>query len=464
MRAENKKLRVAIIGSGPAGFYSADRLFKKSPVPATIDMFDLLPTPHGLVRHGVAPDHQKIKTVSRLYDKIASTPAFRFFGLVEFGKDITLDDLKKRYHQIVFATGAQTEKKLDIPGENLPGSHTATEFVAWYNGHPHSSELDFDMSCERALVIGVGNVAVDVARILCMSPAELSKTDIANYALEKLAASNIKEICIIGRRGPAQAAFTNPELKELGKLENACVAAREDETCLDPLTRKVLEKKPDTATEKKLEILRGFTENAPGGKEKTLYLRFLLSPVCINAGENGRVYSVSFAKNKLVKDNDGKIAAVTGNETEEIESGLVFRSIGYRGVALRDVPFDSSAGIIPNSSGRVLDKPGGEAIKGIYTAGWIKRGATGVIGTNKTDSAETTDVMIEDFANGIFIKSKLTESPIEELLEKKNLNYVSYNKWSLLDKRETEQGQKTGRPRVKYTSIEEIIKAMKIDN
>ncbi len=463
MKKANKELRVAIIGSGPAGFYSSDRLFKKSPVPVKIDMFDLLPTPHGLVRHGVAPDHQKIKTVAKLYDKIASNPAFRFFGLVEFGKHITLGDLKKRYNQMVFATGAQTDKKIDIPGEDIPGSHTATEFVAWYNGHPHSSELDFDMSCERALVIGVGNVAVDVARILCMRPEELSKTDIANYALEKLAASNIREIYIIGRRGPAQAAFTNPELREIGKLENTCVRARKDEVALDSLTREILKNNPDVPTEKKLEILRGFVENTAGGKEKNLYLRFLLSPVRIDAGENGRVCKVVLAKNKLVKNNEGKIIAVASNRTEEIEAGLVFRSIGYRGIALRDVPFDISAGVIPNSSGRVLDKPGGETVEGLYTAGWIKRGATGVIGTNKTDSAETADSMIEDFANGVFIKSEFAENPIETLLEKKNLNYVSYNKWSLLDKHETEQGRKTGRPRVKYTSIEDIIKAMETD-
>ncbi len=418
MKKAAEKMLVAIIGSGPAGFYSADRIFKKSPVPAAIDMFDFLPTPHGLVRQGVAPDHQRIKSVSKVYDKIASHPDFRFFGLVEFGKDIFLDDLKKRYHQIIFATGAQTDKKMKIPGENLPGSCTATDFVAWYNGHPYASDLDFDMSCERAVIIGVGNVAVDVARILCQSRAELLKTDIADYALEKLASSSIKEIFIVGRRGPAQAAFTNPELKELCNLEDADVVTCPEEMEIDPLTRDFLEKNPNTATQKKLEILRGFSVGVRN-KKKKLHLRFLLSPVSINGDENNRASSVTFTGNKLVKREDGSITAVGSDETEKIDAGLIFRSIGYRGIALKDVPFDEKAGVIPNENGRVLDKPGGKPVEGLYTAGWIKRGATGIIGTNKADSTETVDIMIEDFSKTASLNKELTASPIEELLEKK---------------------------------------------
>ncbi len=460
MKNATKKLRVAIIGSGPAGFYSAERVFKKSPFPASIDMFDLLPTPHGLVRHGVAPDHQKIKSVSKVYDRIASNPGFRFFGFVEFGRDVTLADLKRRYHQIVFSTGAQTDKKIDIPGENLTGSHTATEFVAWYNGHPHSSDLDFDMSCGRAVVVGVGNVAVDVARMLCLGADELSKTDIADYALKKLASSNIREIYIIGRRGPAQAAFTNPELRELGNISGVHVVTNEKDMRLDPLTKEALEKKPDAAVEKKLETLRGFLPRARKDAEKTLCLRFLLSPVRIDSDGDGKVSGITFVKNRLTRKNDGSISAVATDRTERIETGLVFRSIGYRGVSLTDVPFDEKAGVIPNSSGRVLDRRGGKPLEGLYTTGWIKRGATGIIGTNKADSAETVDLMIEDFVAGGSFKPDLPENSIEKLLEKKKPDFVSYRKWSALDKRETARGGKTGRPRVKYTSIEEIMKAL----
>ncbi|MGI9558544.1 MAG: FAD-dependent oxidoreductase [Thermodesulfobacteriota bacterium] len=461
MESGKQKLNIAIVGSGPAGFYTADRLIKKSGAEIQIDMFDTLPTPHGLVRHGVAPDHQKIKTVARMYDKIAAHPSFRFFGFVEFGKDITLADLKKRYHQIVFATGAQTDKRMEIPGEDLPGSHTATEFVAWYNGHPHSSELDFEMSGSRAIIIGVGNVAIDVARILCLSGGELGKTDIADYAMKKLEASGISEIYIIGRRGPAQAAFTNPELRELGALEDALAVTREEDLNLDPVSKRFLEENPNAATAKKLEILESFSRREQSGEKKTLHLRFLLSPVAMESGKDGRVASATFVKNRLERREDGTVRAVPTGETETIRADIVFRSIGYRGIALKDVPFDDSAGVIPNGLGRVLDAPGGGALTGLYTAGWIKRGATGVIGTNKTDSAETVDLMIEDAEKGVLFAPDEKAVSIEALLDERKPDYISYQKWSVVDEKEKKRGEVEGRPRVKYTTIEEIMKALK---
>lgn len=477
MNAPANNLRVAIIGSGPAGFYAADRLRKKGPN-VSVDMFDLLPTPHGLVRHGVAPDHQKIKSVAAVYDRIAADPDFRFFGFVEFGTDITLDDLACRYHQIVFATGAQTDKKIDIPGTDLPGSHTATEFVAWYNGHPYKAGLDFDMSGGRAVIIGIGNVAVDVARILCLSSGELAKTDMADYAVWKLSRSDIREVIMVGRRGPAQAAFTNPELKELGNLTEASVAVRPEDLELDGETARFLEENPNAATVKKLEILKNLSQSAdgvdtadkmdtkppshgepPDGKKK-LHIRFLLSPVSIDAGADGRVSSVTFEKNKLVRREDGGIAAVPSGGTETITAGIVFRSVGYRGVALKGVPFDEKAGIIPNDSGRVLDKPGGRTVNGLYTAGWIKRGATGVIGTNKTDSAETVDKMLEDFAAGVHLRPDKPDEFITKLLERRKPEHVSYREWKRIDEEEKQTGKSRGRPRVKYTSVEEILKSL----
>ena len=265
---DDRPLRVAIIGAGPTGFYAADHLLKQKGHVVEVDLFDRLPTPYGLVRAGVAPDHQKIKSVTAAFDKVAAHPRFRFFGGVEFGRDLTAADLRRHYHQIVYTTGAQTDRRMGIPGEDLKGSHPATEFVAWYNGHPDYRDLRFDLSHERAAVVGVGNVAVDVARILCRSAEELAKTDIADYALEALRKSRIKEVYLLGRRGPAQAAFTNPEVKELGELADADVSVVPDEVELDPLSRAALRANPDRATAKKVEILQGYALRKPSGKSK----------------------------------------------------------------------------------------------------------------------------------------------------------------------------------------------------
>jgi ferredoxin--NADP+ reductase len=275
----NKQYRVAVIGSGPAGFYACEHLFKSTEHNFSIDMFDRLPTPHGLVRSGVAPDHQKIKSVTRVYDKIATNENFRFFGLVEYGKHITIDDLKRHYHIIIFATGAQTDRKMNIPGEDLEGSHTATEFVAWYNGHPDYKDYKFDLTQEKVAIVGVGNVAVDVARILCRTQAELMQTDIADYALEALKKSSVKEVYLLGRRGPAQAAFTNPEVKELGNLDDAHAITRIEEVELDEFTKKLLENKEDRSLVKKIEILNAYSEDIEFQKSKKLHIRFLVSPV-----------------------------------------------------------------------------------------------------------------------------------------------------------------------------------------
>ncbi|MDH3285198.1 MAG: FAD-dependent oxidoreductase, partial [Acidobacteriota bacterium] len=351
-------LRVAIIGSGPAAFYVAEHLVKRLDSGVAIDMFERLPAPFGLVRFGVAPDHQKIKNVTKVFEKIASRPGFRFFGNVEYGRHVTLLELRRFYHQICFATGAQTDRQLGIPGEDLSGSHAATEFVAWYNGHPDYRQCTFDLSARRVAVIGIGNVAVDVARILCRTPEELATTDIADHALDALRQNRVEEVVMLGRRGPAQAAFTNPEIRELSELEGADLVVRKDEIELDELSRAQVEERGQRELQKKLEILRRAAGQSPEGKPRRLTLRFLVSPVELTGDEDGRVTSMRLVRNRLVAGGGGKLRAEATGETEELSVGLVFRSVGYRGVELPDLPFNERWGIVPNEAGRVSREDG----------------------------------------------------------------------------------------------------------
>ena len=458
---EKNLYRVAIVGSGPAGFFAADHLFKNNELNIEIDMYDKLPTPFGLVRSGVAPDHQKIKTVTKVYDKIAANPKFKFFGLIEYGHHITLEDLKHHYHQVLFATGAQTDRRLNIPGEDLNRSHTATEFVAWYNSHPDFADLEFDLSGEKIAIIGMGNVAVDVARILCRSEEELSKTDIAGYAFEKLVNSNVKEVFMIGRRGPAQAAFTNPELKELGNLDMADCLILKEESQLDDLTTQYLSDNPERSIERKLEMISEYS-NHTKTKEKSLTIRFLLSPTEIIPDEDGNVKAIKLVKNALSKSDDGSLRPKATEENEILEVDMVFRSIGYQGIPLPEIPFKESWGIIPNNNGRITDISEENTLTGLYCTGWIKRGPTGVIGTNKTDSAETVALMIEDINNNNTFQPENTESKkIEALIKERNPEYVDYEDWLKIDSEEIARGEKEGRPRVKFTKIDDIKKHLK---
>ncbi len=458
---ENNLYRVAILGSGPAGFFAADHLFKNNELNIEIDMYDKLPTPFGLVRSGVAPDHQKIKTVTKVYDKIAANPKFKFFGLIEYGHHITLEDLKHHYHQVLFATGAQTDRRMNIPGEDLNRSHTATEFVAWYNGHPDFADLEFDLSGEKIAIIGMGNVAVDVARILCRSEEELSKTDIAGYAFEKLVNSNVKEVFMIGRRGPAQAAFTNPELKELGNLDIADCLILKEESQLDDLTTQYLSDNPERSIERKLEMISEYS-NHTKTKEKSLTIRFLLSPTEIIPDEDGNVKAIKLVKNALSKSDDGSLRPKATEENEILEVDMVFRSIGYRGIPLPEVPFKESWGIIPNIRGRVADEEENNTLTGLYVTGWIKRGPTGVIGTNKRDSGETVALMIEDIKNNnTFRPENPTSDKIETLIKERNPEYINYEDWLKIDSEEIARGEKVGRPRVKFTKIDDIKKHLK---
>ncbi len=456
-------LRVAIVGSGPAGFFLAQHLLARTNVVVTVDMFERLPTPFGLVRFGVAPDHEEIKRVSRQFEKTAAKPAFRFFGNVDYGRHLTLEDLRRHYHQICFTTGAQTDRRLGIPGEDLQGSHAATEFVAWYNGHPEYRDRRFALSSERVAVIGMGNVAVDVARILCRTPEELATTDIADYALEALRPSRVCEVVMVGRRGPAQAAFTNPELKELGELAGADVAVRADEIALDPLSQAKLERAEDRRTlERKLEILRGFANRPPGGKPRRLMLRFLASPLELTGDASGRVTGLVLARNRLVADGKGGLKAEPTGETETLSVGMVLRSVGYYGIALPDLPFDPKRGVVPNERGRVVDTATKQPLVGLYVAGWIKRGPTGVIGTNKPDALETVEAMLDDVAAGrVHQPAEPDAASCEAAVRRCQPAVVSYADWVKLDRLEQERGKPAGRPRVKVTSVDEALAAIR---
>jgi ferredoxin--NADP+ reductase len=453
-------LRVAIVGSGPAGFYAADHLLRQEEVAVEVDVFDRLPTPFGLVRAGVAPDHPKIKSVIRVYEKTAAREGFRFFGNVEVGRHLSATELAERYHAVVYAYGTATDRHLGIPGEGLPGSHAATAFVAWYNAHPDFADHEFDLSCERAVVIGNGNVATDVARMLALTRDELEVTDTADHAVDPLADCGVREIVILGRRGPAQAAFTNPELRELGEMKDADVDVDRAEVELDDLSRAYLESdEADITTRKNVEIFTEFSQRRPEGKRKRIALRFLRSPAEIQG--DGRVERLVVARNELYRDEEGAIRARDTGERETIECGLVLRSIGYAGVGLEGVPFDERRGVIPNRGGRVTELGSDQQVHGHYAVGWIKRGPSGVIGTNKKDAQETVDGLVEDAKAGRVPSQPLAgeRSAIVELLAERVPDAVSYQGWEAIDRAEQERGKPLGRPRVKFVRIDEMLDA-----
>jgi len=431
-------LRVAVVGSGPAGFYAAGALLAAD-VPVEVDMIERLPTPWGLVRLGVAPDHPKIKSVSRAFERIALQPGFRFLGNVEVGRDIEHDELVELYDAVVYAVGAQSDRRMGIPGEDLPGSWAATEFVAWYNGHPDFQHLEFDLTGERAVVIGNGNVAVDVARMLALTPEELAPTDTTDAGIDAFTSAGIREIVMVGRRGPAQAAFTTPELQELGELAGADVI-------VDPGDLEGAEPQ-DTNAERNLAVLREYAAREPAGKPKRLVLRFLTSPVAI-VGEE-RVEAIELVRNRLEVDADGATRAVATDERETLPAGIVFRSVGYRGVALPGVPFDEDTGTIPNDRGRVSP--------GVYVTGWIKRGPTGVIGTNKKDATETVQLVLEDLRDAPR-KGRSAEEVEARLLEH-GVRLVVYAGWTSIDECERVAGEPLGRPRVKLCTWDELLAA-----
>ena len=445
------------MGSGPAGFYTVSNFLKYKDLCVEFDMFDRLPTPFGLVRAGVAPDHQKDKSVQRAYDKSARLPNYRFYGNVEYGADIHLADLARHYHQIMFSTGAPFDRRLGVPGEDLAGSFSATEFVAWYNGHPDFTDYQFDLSQENIAIVGVGNVAMDVARILCKTYDELAVTDIADHALEALKSSKVRNVYILGRRGPAQAAFTPPEIKEMGEFADADVTVPMQEASLDPDSEAALEAGGDKNAQKNVAYIKAYAEREIAGKSRLLTIRFLVSPTEL-VGEDGKVTAIRLMKNKIVRGDDGAFRPKATGEEEVIPVGLVFRSVGYKGRPLPDIPYHENWGTILNEGGKVMND-NHQQVTGLYTSGWIKRGPTGIIGTNKTCAQETVACMVEDLhAGNILEPEDPSVTGVKSLIEERQQGAVSYSEWLNIDSEEQRLGEAQGRPRVKFTSVPEMLK------
>ena len=453
---------------------SRRRRFSRAEIRVAIDFINRLPAPYGLVRDGVAPDHQAIKSVARVYAKILARGEVRYFGNVTLGEDISVDELRARYDQIVYAVGAQSARRLGIPGEDLSGSHAAFDFVAWYNAHPEFREAHFDLDCEHVVVIGNGNVAIDVARILVLSLDRLAKTDIADHALEALRGSRVRRVTLLGRRGPAQASFTNPELREFGRLDGVCAEVDGAELELDAASKAEIE--GNAVRTRNMATLRGYAGSPCGDGERVVRFRFLVSPLEV-VGEGGRVTGVRIERNRLEAREDGYLRAVGTGETEVVPCGMVIRSVGYRGVPLPGVPFDERRGTVPNEGGRVVRVgDGGGAVPGEYVVGWAKRGPSGVIGTNKADAAATVALMREDLGTGVVAGGweeggggrgegrggERVCAGVEDLaalLRERGVRWVDVGGWGRLDELETERGKAQGRPRVKYCTVGEMLGA-----
>ena len=451
--AFDRPVRVAIVGAGPSGIFLADSLLKSTKAQFSIDLIERLPTPYGLVRYGVAPDHFKMKSVITTFHKTLDDPRVRFLGNVMFGEDLTLADVQRFYDAVVFTVGASADRRLNIPGEDLPGNLSATEFVAWYNGHPDHATRALTLDARAVAVIGMGNVAVDVTRILAKHVDELRGTDIPPTVLDVLAKSEVTDIYVLGRRGPAQAKFTTKELRELGELPYADIIVRPEDLELDPKSAEIVE--GQAILKRNMDVLRDFAAQTPQGKPRRIHLRFFASPVEVEG-----TASVERIKVETTELDDRQDAVGTGRY-ETIDVQMVLRSVGYRGLPLVDVPFDTRRHVIPNDRGRLLAESGGAPVPGQYVAGWIKRGPTGVIGTNKADAAETAAAVLEDLPV-LPHAPEPDRSAVDRLLEERGVTVVGWNHWLTIDEREVQLGNLEGKPRVKVIDFAEFIASAKL--
>ena len=449
--------RTAIVGAGPAGFYAAEQLLQAD---FEVDLIDALPTPFGLVRSGVAPDHPKIKSVTRVFEKTARRTGFRFLGGVKLGRELQREDLLRRYHVIVYAMGTPEGNRLGIPGEDRPGSYAATDFVSWYNGHPAAASADFNLDVDRAVVVGNGNVAIDVARMLALAPEELGSTDAADHAIQDLLESRVREIVVLGRRGPAQAAFTTPELRELSALRRAATVVDGPGLELDPASAAWLESQADATPRRNVELLHTYASGPWQDATHRIVLKFLRTPVeILGDGEAGPVSGVRTAINRIEPAPDGGLRAVPTGRYEVIDCGVVLRAVGYRGEPVADLPFEPQRGTICNDRGRVI-APDGTRHPGEYAVGWIKRGPSGVIGTNKKDASETVAKVLEDRDRGFLNCPSIADRQRAlSLLPSLTEDVVSWNGWRAIDDLEVAAGMPQGRPRVKVVDLKDLYAA-----
>ena len=449
-------LRVAVVGSGPAGFYAAEALLRNVEVPAEVDVYDRLPTPYGLVRGGVAPDHPKIKGVARTLERTADRPTFRFLGNVTLGRDLFVEELRSHYHQIVYATGNEADRRLGIPGEGIPGSTPATVFVGWYNGHPDYRQARIRLDVERAAVIGNGNVAVDSARILLRTPEELAATDMAGYARSALGASRVREVWLLGRRSPAQAAFTPQELRELGELADTDLHVDPADLALDPPSEAEVASSPQQ--QKVLSLLQELAARGRTGRRRVVHLRFCVSPTEIVADASGSVCALVLGRNRLEAQPDGSIVARPTGQTETLEAGLALSAIGYAADRIPGVPFDERARIVANRDGRVFDPGTDRVVPNEYVVGWARTGPRGLIGSHRTGSAEVVARMLDDWRAGTAGSRELPpREAIDARLARRGVEVVGFADWKRLDEVEVARGAIRGAPRDKIADVQAML-------
>lgn len=450
-----RPVRAAVIGAGPAGFFTIDALLKRSSPVYDVDLFEALPTPFGLVRAGVAPDHQKIKSVTKTFDKTAKSDRFRFLGNVRVGRDIAVEELAQHYDQIVYAIGSSSDRRLGIPGEELTGCHAATAFVGWYNAHPDFKDFRFRLDTPRAVIVGAGNVALDIARVLLRSPEELAETDIADHALRQLREGRVRDVVLLARRGPAQAAFVHTELVDIAALEG--VSIHVDRALIEAEAERMDEL--EAPARRNMELLLELARREPAKAERSLTLEFLASPVELVGDDEEKVKTVRVERTELVR-SPGRIEARGTGETFEIEAGVVFRSIGYHGVPLPGVPYDEKKGIIPNQGGRVING-NGNPLPGVYAVGWIRRGPLGVIGTNKADGQAVAELMVEDVARVVPRSAEArAHAAVDALLASRGVRVATYTDWGIIDRLEVSRGKARGKVREKFASVEQMLAAL----
>lgn len=457
-----RPLQIGIVGAGPAGFYTAMALLDQQEIAVKVDLLDRLPTPYGLVRAGVAPDHQKLKSVTRVYEPLGKDPRFRFFGNVELGRDVSVAELSQCYDQVVYATGNESDRRLGIPGEHLVGCSPASVFVGWYNGHPDYSNAEFNLSGKRAVIVGNGNVAIDVARVLAKSPAALRTTDIAEHALAALEQSRLREIVILGRRGPLQSSFTPSELRELADLPDLDLHVNESELELDAAEREALNQTSAKSTlRRNYELFQQLCVRPTLNAGKQLKFRFLVSPLEFLGDHEGRLKQLRLCKNRLIRDDSGRVQASPTAVEELWDVDLALISVGAESKRIADVPFDAERGVLANVEGRIVDPQTSERWVNHYCVGWARTGAKGLIASQKTGALEIVETMLRD-SKQTPIEEPPPQCDLAELLHRKNVAWVGFDDWHVIDQTEITRGAQRGAPRSKLVDVPSMISLVEL--